>query len=303
MNMSRLRYFIEAARFESFSEAARYLHTSQPNLSKQIGALEEELDTKLFRRANRAVFLTPAGKLLYDETKDIPERMDCAVNRAKVIGKNNTKRLSIGILEGQNFDQVFADVVKKYGDAEPDVVFEIEYASFRQLRQGLERMKYDIVITLSFELPSFGGNVISEKIFNQYAGFAVCSKDKDRMLAFKSFADFKDENFVVISPEESPCYYERMIRLSTYCGFSIKIAREVSSLDSLMLCVQAGLGIAVLHRNVKLDRNYDIAIIPLLYAQPESVITVWRDENQNEHIKPFVEMLLSDCKRLLPQSV
>ena len=73
MNLTKIRYFIEVARCGNFSEAARRLYTAQPNVSKQIAQMEQELDFSLFVRSKRAVKLTPAGQLLYDRLKDLPD--------------------------------------------------------------------------------------------------------------------------------------------------------------------------------------------------------------------------------------
>ncbi|WP_300059800.1 LysR substrate-binding domain-containing protein [uncultured Roseobacter sp.] len=62
--LSRLRPFEAAARLESFSRAAEELGMTQTAVSKQIAQLERELDTPLFDRRNRAVFLTDAGRRL-----------------------------------------------------------------------------------------------------------------------------------------------------------------------------------------------------------------------------------------------
>lgn len=47
MELRVLRYFLAVAREESISEAANFLHITQPTLSRQIMELEEELGTKL----------------------------------------------------------------------------------------------------------------------------------------------------------------------------------------------------------------------------------------------------------------
>ncbi|MEP3275580.1 MAG: LysR substrate-binding domain-containing protein [Stappiaceae bacterium] len=62
--LSRLRPFEAAVRHESFSLAADELGMTQTAVSKQIAALERELDMPLFERRNRAVFLTDAGRRL-----------------------------------------------------------------------------------------------------------------------------------------------------------------------------------------------------------------------------------------------
>jgi len=62
LELRHLKAVIAVAEHRHFSEAARTLHTSQPNLSRQIRDIEEELDTRLFDRTTRGVALTPFGR-------------------------------------------------------------------------------------------------------------------------------------------------------------------------------------------------------------------------------------------------
>ncbi len=59
--------FEAAARQESFTEAAKELHVSQPAVSKSVQQLEDYLGTKLFHRQHRAIELTAEGRRFYQE--------------------------------------------------------------------------------------------------------------------------------------------------------------------------------------------------------------------------------------------
>lgn len=71
MNSIQLEYFLRVAQSGSFTAAARKLYISQPALSKQILALEEELETSLFLRLPHGVKLTPEGKKLMGRAEEI----------------------------------------------------------------------------------------------------------------------------------------------------------------------------------------------------------------------------------------
>ena len=58
MEIRVLRYFIAVANQQNISAAAKYLHISQPTLSRQLSDLEEELGSSLFVRGNRKITLT-----------------------------------------------------------------------------------------------------------------------------------------------------------------------------------------------------------------------------------------------------
>ena len=71
MNFKQLEAFILVAELQSFTKAARQLYMSQPAISFQIKALEEDLSVILLQRSERKVALTEAGRLLYPEAKQM----------------------------------------------------------------------------------------------------------------------------------------------------------------------------------------------------------------------------------------
>lgn len=64
MDLRILRYFLTVAKEQSFTKAAEQLHITQPTLSRQLAAFEEELSISLFNRNGRTITLTDEGILL-----------------------------------------------------------------------------------------------------------------------------------------------------------------------------------------------------------------------------------------------
>jgi len=93
MNFKQLEAFIWVSELQSFTKASRQLFMSQPAVSFQIKALEENLQVSLFQRGDKKVILTEAGRLLYPEAKQLIRHY----NRIKA-GLDDLKGLKTGHL-------------------------------------------------------------------------------------------------------------------------------------------------------------------------------------------------------------
>lgn len=74
--LKQLRAFCHTSRTGSISQAAEQLFLSQPTVSLQIQALEREFEIVLFERRGPKIQLTPEGKLLYELSNSLVERID-----------------------------------------------------------------------------------------------------------------------------------------------------------------------------------------------------------------------------------
>jgi DNA-binding transcriptional LysR family regulator len=78
MDWDRVRIFHAAADAGSFTKAGEELNLSQSAVSRQVGALEEELKIPLFRRHARGLILTEQGELLYRAAHDVFSKLESA---------------------------------------------------------------------------------------------------------------------------------------------------------------------------------------------------------------------------------
>ena len=96
-SLNALRVFDVAARCASFKQAAQQLGVTQAAVTRQIQALEQQLEMTLFHRDNRVHSLTPAGLELAPQLESIFKQLDQTLDRARQLSDNNTTTLTVAI--------------------------------------------------------------------------------------------------------------------------------------------------------------------------------------------------------------
>ena len=83
MDWDKLRIFHAVADAGNLTHAGDTLHLSQSAVSRQIRALEESLNTTLFRRHARGLLLTEQGEMLFEATRSMTKRLDATAARIR----------------------------------------------------------------------------------------------------------------------------------------------------------------------------------------------------------------------------
>jgi DNA-binding transcriptional LysR family regulator len=134
VELRQLRYFVAVAEELHFRRAAERLHISQPPLSQQIRALEEELGFALLTRTRRRVQLTAAGQAFLRDARALLSELEGAVATARRIDAGETGRLRISFV-GSALFSIIPGTVERFRASRPGVEIELrERATVDQLR-------------------------------------------------------------------------------------------------------------------------------------------------------------------------
>jgi LysR family transcriptional regulator, benzoate and cis,cis-muconate-responsive activator of ben and cat genes len=76
MSLTQLRYFVAVAEEGTVTRAAARCFVSQPPMSRQLRALEDELSVKLFERSAKGMQLSEAGERVLEQARRILALVD-----------------------------------------------------------------------------------------------------------------------------------------------------------------------------------------------------------------------------------
>lgn len=140
MDIRILRYFLTVAKEQNFTKAAEQLNITQPTLSRQLAALEEELGTALFIRGSRSITLTEAGILLKRRALEIIDLEEKMLDELKVKDGLIEGTITIGCGEFAAIETL-AEICKVYRQKYPMVQIALHTATadsvYEMMNQGL----------------------------------------------------------------------------------------------------------------------------------------------------------------------
>ena len=152
--LKQLRAFCHAVRTLSISKAAERMHLSQPTVSLQIKALEQEMGTVLFERRGPRISLTPEGGALYELASPLVEGMDNLPDAfAERCGNLESGEIHIAAGESTIL-YLLPGFVEQFAAEYPGIEIRLHNVTGRE---GLERLRADNVdfaVGAMFDAPS-----------------------------------------------------------------------------------------------------------------------------------------------------
>ena len=139
MELYQLRSFAAVAETGHLTRAADRLHISQPALSAQIKALEDELGVPLFERLPSGMELTPAGRSLLPEAQKVVAAAQVLRSHASAFKGEVAGRVRVGTVSDPDFIRVgelLAQAVETFPLLEIELHNEVSGAAFEKVRDG-----------------------------------------------------------------------------------------------------------------------------------------------------------------------
>ena len=145
MNLRQIQYAVVLSETRNFSEAAEKLNISQPALSKQIIALENEVDVKLFDRSTNPLALTAAGEFFIEKSKKLLFEEDVLLKTLEKYKAGKKGKLVIGAVPFRS-SYMMPKLIGKIKEQFPEIKVELSEYGLSVLEKGLLDGEYDFAI-------------------------------------------------------------------------------------------------------------------------------------------------------------
>jgi len=288
MDIHDLTVFAAAARHGSVTKAARALSTVQSNVTTRIRLLETELKVQLFRRSHRGVTLTEKGQQLLpyaQQMLSLVERAKAAVSDSRDVGGT----VQIGALQSTASARL-PDVLRIYAARNAKVDVSVETGTSAELLSKVLDSRLDGAFVSGVEdhpdldvITSFVEElvIISPAVYGTVRAYLKRSS-LPKLLVFKV-----------------GCHYRQ--RLERYLGaegISVLSPMEFGTIDGIIGCVAAGLGISLLPRSVieRSARRKDVSIhqLPRPHRYVETQFVTHKAQVRSLALARLIDVITSE---------
>ena len=290
MELRHLRYFVVVAEELHFRRAAERLHMSQPPLSQQIRALEEEVGATLLLRNQRRVELTAAGAAFLERAREILTLVEDAALEARRVQRGEVGRLAIGFVGSAMYSFV-PELLRAFREQFPDVVLRLqELGTSEQLRQ-LENGRLDVGF---MRLPVLRPELRVETVLEEAVIAALpdlhplASKPRLRL------EDLEGQPLVLLTRSGAPGLRAALAPAIDLLGGEDVITQEVAEMQTVIGLVAAGAGISLVPESVSALMREGVTYRPLSDGAPAVRLEMaWRRADESPVIAAFTTMALA----------
>lgn len=287
MEIRQLRYFVNAAKTLSFTEAARLSNVAQSTLSQQVKQLETELAVELFHRQGKRIQLTAEGSLFLADARRILDDARQGLQRLADQRELQGGSLSIGLASGLGISALLTDVLTEYNKAYPKVALSIHQMAAPLLADKLR--KHDIDLAMTFTPDEEDEDLMPRPLF----GTRICAvmSEHHALAGLESVSMGQLSLHPLVLPTGDLFIREHIDRAARRQGLELRPAAEIDDLSHIIYMLRRGRWVSMLPDAATLAVR-GLARIPLEtpIPVPTSVITL-RGIYQRRAVTEFLRML------------
>lgn len=295
VEIRQLRHFLAVADEGGITAAARRLGLTQPALSRQIKALEDDLGVSLLERGARSFTLTPAAEVLVADGRKLIEFCDGMTARVRAAASGVPLRIGYSPSLAGDFLPM---AIESFTQLHPGLRVSLHDASSLEMQQSLLAGKLDLMVTV----PCGAADAIEWTPLRE-CGWQLAVSPRHRLAdaAQVTPADLRDERLLLFDRQHYPDYWNRVTAYFRDHGIQAKVAGEFDGITSLAAAIEANLGCAIVADSSRPAGTGDGRIRTLPMKPPPAPIAVSAGVAARHpcpaHVLAFIEEIKLQARR------
>ncbi|HWU03591.1 MAG TPA: LysR substrate-binding domain-containing protein [Novosphingobium sp.] len=284
IDIRQLRYFTALAETLHFGRAAQRLHVTQPPLSRQIAALEQDLGVRLVERHSRRARLTPAGERFLADARGVLAGLDQACRNARAVDAGAMGELAVGFMMHAAYG-VMPGLARRYMAQWPDVRLTLREMVPSALVEGVASGALDAGIT--FETAPVRG--MNTHVIHREA-LCLVAPAGHRLATLPDIGaeDLAGQPFIASPAEATPTLRESIEAYLLRAGTPPAIRLEAQLQQTIVSLVAEGIGVAIVPESLQKLGIAGVAFRPLAHAPMVAHVVAWRGDCGNPALPHFL---------------
>lgn len=288
IDLRQLRYFVTLGDTLHFGRAAAQLHISQPPLSRQIAALEEELGVELVARNSRHVALTPAGRHFHEQATRLFQSLEAAVHGTRAVARGERGVLHVGFTMSAAWN-VMPPLTRIFGESHADVRLQLTEVLPSELGESLLSGSIDAGIAFSWQRAE---GLEYLPIHSEPLCAVLPTNHRLARRKVIDVAELAGEPFVTVPVAAAPALYELVMGCCRDHGFEPHINLQTQLQQTIVNLVAEGLGVSLVPQSMGKIRLEGAMFRPVSHPRIVEQGVIWAAGNGNPCLTPFL-----DCAR------
>jgi DNA-binding transcriptional LysR family regulator len=236
--LRQLQVFESIAHHHSFTKAAESLHLTQPTVSMQVKKLADAIEMPLFEQIGRKVYLTEAGEILYEATKQILQQLQEAEDQINRIKGFSGGKIKLSVISTAQY--FVPKVIYEFMEQYPDISVAMQVGNKERLVSRIQANKDDFYI---LGVPPEGLNVESIEFAENPLGFVANVEHPLVGQKGLTLDDLQMEPFLM--REHGSGIRSHIEKVFEREGFNPNIKMELGGNESIRLGLLQNLGVSI----------------------------------------------------------
>ena len=287
MELYQLRSFVAIAKVGQLTRAAENLHISQPALSAQLKALEDELELTLFERTSNGMELTTAGKQMLEEAEKILLAAQALHNGARALKGEVAGKVSIGTLSDPEFirlGEFMSTAVARYPLLELELRQEITGVALDHVRDGS--------LDASFYYGERSHSNLARLPLREITYRIAAPAEWRERVKDAGWKDIAEQSWIIPPPIST--HHQLVYALLRKHGVEPTKVVEADQEDVISSLVISGVGLALMREDLALEKAASGEVC--LWKDVRMPTTLWFIYLQEREDDPVIRVLLDVLK-------